>query len=63
MFKGSSTSVKTKPVERTDPCSSTSARPKARASLKSDFLCNYNEQEKTRETEEKRIHAMKTLHL
>ena len=31
VFEGSSPSVKTKPVERTDPSSSTSDRPKARA--------------------------------
>ena len=34
VFEGSSPSVKTKPVERTDPSSSTSDHPKARACLK-----------------------------
>ena len=41
----------------------TSDRPKARACLKSDCLCNGNEQQETRKTEEKRLHAMKKLHL
>ena len=40
VFEGSSPSVKIKSVERTDPSRSTSDRSKARACLKSDFLCN-----------------------
>ena len=63
LFEGSSTSVKTKPVERTDPCNSTSDRPKAEACLKSDLLRNDNEQQETKETEGKRLRAIKTLHL
>ena len=55
--------MKPKPVERTDPCSTTSDHPKARACVKSDFLCNDNEQQETGKTEEKRLHVMKKLHL
>ena len=60
LFEGSSPSVKTKPAERTNLCkqySSTTDRPKARAYrmyLKSDFLCNLdNDEQDTRKTEER----------
>ena len=60
LFEGSSPSVKTKPTERTNPCkqyNSTTDRPKARAYriyLKSDFLCNLdNDEQDTRKTEER----------
>ena len=52
MFEGSSPSVKTKPVERTDPSSSTSDCPKARACPKSDFLCNNSGEPDTRKSPE-----------
>ena len=60
LFEGSSPSVKTKPAERTNPgkqYSSTTDRPKTRAyriHLKSDFLCNVdNDEQDTRKTEER----------
>ena len=64
LHEGSSPSVKTKPLERTDSstCSSNSDCPKAQACLKSDFLWNDNEKQETRKIEEKRLHVMKKLH-
>ena len=52
MFEGSSPSVKTKPVEKTDPSGCTSERPTAQVSLISDFICNDIGEQDARETAE-----------